>query len=144
MIMGVGIQPSAKEKLFVVLLLTGTSEPIKHEDKQDGTAQPVGIAVSPRAAPELEKQLPGSVPAGRARSRFVPPPPVLSPEQREQIIAQHAEAAARQRKGRLRLRQTQLPLEIVSKGRFDKSEPTVYQGEDLDMPTYIRRGVVLN
>jgi cell division protein FtsZ len=41
-------------------------------------------------------------------------------------------------------RQTQLPLEIVSKGRFDKSEPTIHKGEDLDVPTYIRRGVALN
>jgi cell division protein FtsZ len=40
--------------------------------------------------------------------------------------------------------QTQLPLAIVSKGRFDKSEPTIYKGEDLDIPTYIRRGVPLN
>jgi hypothetical protein len=37
-----------------------------------------------------------------------------------------------------------LPLEIVSKGRFEKSEPTIYHGEDLDVPTYIRRGVPLN
>ena len=40
--------------------------------------------------------------------------------------------------------QTQLPLTIVSKGRFDKSEPTKHNGEDLDVPTFIRRGVVLN
>ncbi len=35
----------------------------------------------------------------------------------------------------------QLPLEIVSKGRFEKSEPTIHHGENLDVPTYIRRGV---
>jgi cell division protein FtsZ len=40
--------------------------------------------------------------------------------------------------------QTQLPLSIVSKGRFDKSEPTKHNGEDLDVPTFIRRGVPLN
>ena len=40
--------------------------------------------------------------------------------------------------------QGQLPLAIVSKGRFDKSEPTIHKGEDLDIPTYIRRGVPLN
>jgi cell division protein FtsZ len=42
------------------------------------------------------------------------------------------------------MRQGMLPLEIVSKGRFEKSEPTIYHGEDLDVPTYIRRGVPLN
>ncbi|HTB82661.1 MAG TPA: cell division protein FtsZ [Candidatus Sulfotelmatobacter sp.] len=40
--------------------------------------------------------------------------------------------------------QTQLPLSVVSKGRFDKSEPTLHKGEDLDVPTYIRRGYTLN
>jgi cell division protein FtsZ len=42
------------------------------------------------------------------------------------------------------MRQAQLPLEIISKGRFDKSEPTIHMGEDLDVPTYIRRGISLN
>ena len=40
--------------------------------------------------------------------------------------------------------QTQLPLTIISKGRFDKSEPTLHRGEDLDVPTFIRRGVAMN
>jgi len=40
--------------------------------------------------------------------------------------------------------QTQLPLTIISKGRFDKSEPTLHRGEDLDVPTFIRRGIALN
>jgi len=40
--------------------------------------------------------------------------------------------------------QTQLPLTIVSKGRFDKSEPTKHNGEDLDVPTFIRRGMAMN
>ena len=40
--------------------------------------------------------------------------------------------------------QGQLPLTIISKGRFDKSEPTLHRGEDLDVPTFIRRGIALN
>ncbi len=40
--------------------------------------------------------------------------------------------------------QTQLPLTIISKGRFDKSEPTLHHGEDLDVPTFLRRGIALN
>jgi cell division protein FtsZ len=50
----------------------------------------------------------------------------------------------RARKGSSRMRQEQLPLAIISKGRFDKSEPTIHKGEDLDIPTYYRRGIVLN
>ncbi|HEX3628639.1 MAG TPA: cell division protein FtsZ [Verrucomicrobiae bacterium] len=61
-----------------------------------------------------------------------------------------APAQERPRHGRVRrmdktkMLQGQLPLTIVSKGRFDKSEPTIHKGEDLDIPTYIRRGVPLN
>ena len=40
--------------------------------------------------------------------------------------------------------QGQLSLTIVSKGRFDKSEPTLHDGKDLDVPTFLRLGLVLN
>ena len=61
----------------------------------------------------------------------------------------HREAAAsrpvtKRRAGGSKAIQTQLPLSIISKGRFDKSEPTKHNGEDLDIPTFIRRGVPLN
>ncbi len=38
---------------------------------------------------------------------------------------------------------TLFPLDEPSKGRFDKAEPTVVDGQDLDVPTYIRRGLAL-
>ena len=59
-------------------------------------------------------------------------------QQREAVITR------RSSKGKPKMFQTQLPLAIVSKGRFDKSEPTIHKGEDLDIPTYLRRGVPLN
>jgi cell division protein FtsZ len=40
-------------------------------------------------------------------------------------------------------KQETLPLEGVTRGRFDKSEPTLHDGQDLDVPTYLRRGVSL-
>jgi hypothetical protein len=40
--------------------------------------------------------------------------------------------------------QAQLPLQIVSKGRFEKSEPTIHHGENLDVPTFLRRGMPMN
>jgi cell division protein FtsZ len=92
---------------------------------------------------ELETQLLSRASTPRPNSRFVPPPPAVPPEQMEQLLARQ-NGGRRPRKGLGRLRQTQLPLEIVSKGRFDKSEPTIHKGEDLDVPTYIRRGVPLN
>jgi cell division protein FtsZ len=40
--------------------------------------------------------------------------------------------------------QPELGLEPMDKGRFKNVEPTFYQGEDLDIPTFIRRGVRLS
>ncbi len=54
------------------------------------------------------------------------------------------ESSARKRATIKKPVQTQLPFTIVSKGRFDKSEPTLHRGEDLDVPTFIRRGIALN
>jgi cell division protein FtsZ len=62
----------------------------------------------------------------------------------QKLLAEQRSSAGYRSKGSLKMRQTQLQLEIVSKGRFDKSEPTIHNGEDLDLPTYVRRGVVLN
>ncbi len=59
---------------------------------------------------------------------------------REVVVAR----APQKRKGNAKPVQTQLPLTIVSRGRFDKSEPTKHNGEDLDVPTFLRRGVPLN
>ncbi len=61
-----------------------------------------------------------------------------------QLQQREVAVTRRIRKDKTKMLQTQLPLAIVSKGRFDKSEPTIHKGEDLDIPTYIRRGVPLN
>jgi cell division protein FtsZ len=43
-------------------------------------------------------------------------------------------------------KQTQgvLDLDTYQRGRFDKSEPTIVEGEDLDVPAFLRKGVKLN
>ena len=40
--------------------------------------------------------------------------------------------------------QQQLPLVPVSKGCFDKGESNLHDGEDLDVPTFLRRNIILN
>jgi cell division protein FtsZ len=64
-----------------------------------------------------------------------------APNYRDVLMAR---SRTRSRRGNAKLVQSQLPLTIVSKGRFDKSEPTLHEGEDLDVPTYLRRGVAMN
>ena len=102
----------------------------------------VGSASAAEESPAFGTQFFEKAPPARPASRFVPPPPDLAPEKKEQLLAQ--QNGKTYRKPRSKMRQGMLPLEIVSKGRFEKSEPTIYHGEDLDVPTYIRRGVPLN
>ncbi|HTL54825.1 MAG TPA: hypothetical protein VL361_04065 [Candidatus Limnocylindrales bacterium] len=132
-IMGAAIDETFRERLAVTLITVRK------------ILQPLDADPSPRiCTEELGAQLLNRQSEPRPGSRFVPPAPVLPPEQVQRMLAQQGGSRARGGKGLPRLRQTQLPLEILSKGRFDKSEPTIHKGEDLDVPTYIRRGVVLN
>ena len=38
-------------------------------------------------------------------------------------------------------RQEVLQFESITRGRFEKSEPTIIEGQDLDVPTYLRKNV---
>jgi cell division protein FtsZ len=86
----------------------------------------------------------GVTPESRPAPRYVAPPPELTPEMANRLLNRQTSGAPGRRKNTVGLRQGVLPLEVVSKGRFVQSEPTIHRGEDLDTPTYIRRGVALN
>jgi cell division protein FtsZ len=131
--MGAAIDEAFSERLAVTLIAA-------RKNPQRASAE-TGPAAG---AEELDQQLLPCSATARPESRFVPPPPVLASDQVQQLLARQSRGSSRQRKSQARSRQTQLPLEIISKGRFDKSEPTIHKGEDLDVPTYIRRGVALN
>jgi cell division protein FtsZ len=132
-IMGAAVEESFKGKLSVTLIAAKQSNP-----------GPVGgvPALTPEMAGETGSMLsPRGIP-GDLAPRHSPPAAPLTLDHREQLLKKHA--IVRGRKVLQKMRQAQLPLAIISKGRFDKSEPTVHKGEDLDLPTYIRRGVPLN
>lgn len=132
--MGAAIDEAFRERLaLTVLAATQSDEPASFEPAVPGGSRE-----------DLDSQLLNRASGPRPSSRFIPPPPALPAEQVQEMLARQRGTASRQRKTGPKLRQTQLPLEIVSKGRFDKSEPTIHKGEDLDVPTYIRRGVSLN
>ena len=54
-----------------------------------------------------------------------------------------SKAEPKVRRRRQTAKQQELQLQTVSKGRFEKSEPTLYGGEDLDVPAFIRRNLPL-
>jgi cell division protein FtsZ len=144
-IMGAAVDESFIGRLVVTIIATS---PRKHEVAQLSPVPAKTVEVeTPEVAAEFCAELlpTETMTSERAVKSSAPIVSALNMEQREEIISKHTGKPIRSRKaGGPRMRQITLPLDIVNKGRFDKSEPTIHKGEDLDLPTYIRRGVALN
>jgi cell division protein FtsZ len=136
-VMGAAIDEAFHQRLAITLIAVRRGESRVEKSESEEQDQ---YPAEARGSADLSKHLLNQENEARPNSRFVPPAPELAPEKVEQLVARHA----RSRKNSSKMRQGTLPLEIISKGRFDKSEPTIHKGEDLDVPTYIRRGVALN
>jgi cell division protein FtsZ len=66
------------------------------------------------------------------------PEPVVVPAKKKPI-AQPEEKLPPEKS--LPAKQEVLQFEPVTRGRFEKSEPTIVEGEDLDVPTYLRKNI---
>ena len=148
-IMGAAIDPGLAGRVAVTVIAArhppadpGESPPSPAADEPTAEAIPPTTDFPTRPRPEGASRLLGDRPP-RGYSRYVAPPPELTPEQTEQLLARQ-QGGSTWRRQRQKLQQGLLPLEVVSKGRFAKSDPTVHHGENLDTPTYIRRGMPLN
>ncbi len=134
-IAGTAIEEAVADRLYITLI---ASRPSSNLPRPDVAAIPHPSAESTEERNSM-RDLPREAtrqPASRTG------PPVSSSVHQENppgpFAIQHLPGR------RQRLQQGVLPLEIVSRGRFEKSEPTIYRGEDLDVPTFIRHGVALN
>jgi cell division protein FtsZ len=132
-IMGAAVDADLKNRLSVTLIAA----------KNDVAAPAESTDAAPSTAGASETAGPAASRGGSSRpgGRCAPSAPAFNPDPRGQTTAR---SGSRPRKEGAKMRQEQLPLAIISKGRFDKSEPTVHKGEDLDIPTFVRRGVALN
>jgi cell division protein FtsZ len=96
----------------------------------------------PRSQPEepfWEPVLPLEVETPALEDSFSPA--VDSPEQSvSQVQESPQEAIARKAKENV---QEQMRFEPVNRGRFEKTDPTIVDGEDLDVPTFLRQRVPL-
>ncbi len=132
--MGASVVPGPDSRLRIGLIMThAETEPPAVQPVQDPALASPGHRGPGPTTDLLQTGLKGS---SRGSTRFAAPAPPTTPERLEKLRKPKTALS--------RMRQVQLPLEIVSKGRFEKSEPTIHQGEDLDIPTYIRRHVALN
>jgi cell division protein FtsZ len=129
-IMGAAVDETLKNRLCVTVIASKPNAAAR-------TATPAAAPADEASTPDVPR-----LAAARMESCGDSTAADLTSDRREQMVALNA--GSRGRKTGPRMRQAQLPLAIISKGRFDKSEPTIHKGEDLDIPTYMRRGVALN
>jgi cell division protein FtsZ len=76
-----------------------------------------------------------SIPAernGEPEPAITAPPEKLVPWKEEKAPAEKSTTPPKQEV---------LQFEPVTRGRFEKSEPTIIEGEDLDVPTYLRKNI---
>jgi cell division protein FtsZ len=64
-------------------------------------------------------------------------PPVITPRRKPAPAREEKVSAEKS----MQAKQEVLQFEPVNRGRFEKSEPTIVEGEDLDVPTYLRKKI---
>jgi len=84
--------------------------------------QPVPAEIGPPPPASTIKKIEPHLPMPQKKS---------VPAKEEQPLAEKAAHA----------KQEVLQFEPVTRGRFEKSEPTIVEGEDLDVPTYLRKNI---
>jgi cell division protein FtsZ len=146
MIMGAAVDESLLGRVRVTLVASCGAErelPEVSPRASGGRSSRMGPTEnSGRNAAEHDTQFLDKAGTPRPPSRFIPPAPEMSEGRKVEMFERQGESKSRRKASNMK--QGQLDLEIVSKGRFEKSLPTIHHGEDLDVPTYIRRGVPLN
>lgn len=139
-VFGAAVDEQFAERLRITLVVTRRDA--RDEEEADET-HGAAVGGSGVQSEMMDTEFINNKSTPRPKSRLVPPPPEMSEEKKQELMKKSKGMnGAGPQLGKFR--QATLPLEIVSKGRFDKTEPTIHNGEDLDVPTYIRRGVGLN
>jgi len=102
------------------------------------------IAAVPQPAPSdlspFEERIPVEPP---------PPPPAivkrlaprLIPPKKKPVVEKEAKEPKPPKEKYIHSKQEMMEFEPVTRGRFEKSEPTIIEGQDLDVPTFLRKNI---
>jgi cell division protein FtsZ len=112
-----------------------TEEPIVEVPPLEETV-PFEEPVAAEAAPLA---IPTSIEPPVIPTRNGEPEPAMSTPQEKSVPWKEEKGAPE--KSATPAKQEVLQFEPVTRGRFEKSEPTIIEGEDLDVPTYLRKHI---
>ncbi|MCC6232408.1 MAG: cell division FtsZ family protein [Verrucomicrobiales bacterium] len=132
-VVGASIDPAAGESLQLAVMVSAR-QMVLHDAPEEAPPERIPSPLHP-SSPRTQDLGPA-----RTSRRLAAPPPELTPQVADQFFAQSQPRARAKKKPQ----QVPLPFELLAKGRFEKCEPTVRRGHNLDQPTYLRRGITLN
>jgi cell division protein FtsZ len=161
LLFGTAVDGRMGNRLSVTIIssLAADDDPIPYQAMQTSVPAPAPVLEQPQkivhhhnVEPEATVIEASSPPDTVA---FVPPPPVetLPPlptpiiEKSEPRLSPPKKQVAPVREEKpsvekiVQAKQEVLQFEPVTRGRFEKSEPTIIEGEDLDVPTYLRKNI---
>ncbi|HAF02768.1 MAG TPA: hypothetical protein DCG89_03060, partial [Spartobacteria bacterium] len=112
-------------------------------DSSRGEPEPV----SAEAGPISENLIPFEEPAPIETSpvgpepeikKLAPAPRLIVPKKKPLLPVKEPQPPAEKF---VQAKQEVLQFEPVTRGRFEKSEPTIVEGQDLDVPTFLRKNI---
>jgi cell division protein FtsZ len=95
------------------------------------------VEPEPEMIPEPEPAPVAYVPEEPVIEEAPPQPRVILPKKKPAPIKEPRPVEEK----KLHAKQEVLQFEPVTRGRFEKSEPTIVEGQDLDIPTFLRKNV---
>lgn len=140
--LGVTVSTDAATPLSVTLFGNYVAEvatPARDIERPAPVARPVAPPPEPEPAPQPAAVKAAPVPSSEPPSKPLFPEPEAEP-QPVAAVRPPKEAPAPKPKPapQPKVKQESLNFESVARGRFEKSEPTIVEGEDLDVPTFLR------
>jgi cell division protein FtsZ len=111
------------------------------KDSSGGEPEPVIEEVQPGPKDLIPFQQPAttqSVPEPAPAIKKPAPAPRLIPPKRKPVPTNEPKPPAEKL---VQAKQEVLQFEPVTRGRFEKSEPTIIEGQDLDVPTFLRKNI---
>jgi cell division protein FtsZ len=124
-------QPAEEPAFTPELIEADLSSPVGTEPAEP-EMEPESVELESQPVAELQDEDPELEPA--------PQPPqqrVILPKKKPAIFKEAQPAVEKKPQAR----QEMMQFEPVTRGRFEKSEPTIVEGQDLDVPTFLRKNV---
>ena len=139
------VEPAAEPQIVQFIQPEATVEPVMEaeifQDDEIVPSEPAVEDVLPPREAVPESQLTETEMEPEMERAPRPTTPRIIPPKKKPLIAPKVETENAKREKAAAAKQEVLQFEPLTRGRFEKSEPTIVEGQDLDVPTFLRKNV---